>query len=150
MLDPKHPLAELLRRDKRYHLGAYVFVFDALRYGREQLGMGPEEDEALEEEAFGDDEQERHVTGQELCYAIQRFAIDQYGLLARSVFKHWGVHSTSDFGEIVFNLIEIGQMRKTERDCREDFDDVYDFEEALSERAVFAMAGEQDDDKEPG
>ena len=29
MIDPTHPLAELLRRDSRYHLDAYVFVFDA-------------------------------------------------------------------------------------------------------------------------
>ena len=40
MIDPTHPLAELLRRDKRYHVDAYVFVFDALRYAHEQLGMG--------------------------------------------------------------------------------------------------------------
>ena len=29
---------------------------------------------------------------------------------------------------MVFNLIRIGQMRKTPQDRREDFDDVYDFE----------------------
>ncbi|MFP6657031.1 MAG: Minf_1886 family protein [Pirellulales bacterium] len=39
----------------------------------------------------------------------------------------WGVTCTSDFGSIVFNLIEIGQMRKTDADRREDFDDVFDF-----------------------
>ena len=40
MLDPAHPLAELLRRDKRYRLGAYVFVYDALQYAQQQLGLG--------------------------------------------------------------------------------------------------------------
>jgi uncharacterized repeat protein (TIGR04138 family) len=41
------------------------------------------------------------------------------------------VHSTSDFGEIVFNLIRIGHMRKTKDDVREDFDNVFDFETGL-------------------
>ena len=40
-------------------------------------------------------------------------------------------HATSDFGEIVYNLIRIGKMSKSAGDRREDFDDVYDFEQAL-------------------
>lgn len=140
MLDPKHPLAELLRRDKRYQFDAYVFVFDALRYGQEELGLGqPEEDSELEEDELEDDEEEHHVTGQELCRAIQQYAINQYGFLARSVLNHWGVQTTGDFGEIVFNLIDIGQMRKTDSDRREDFNDVYDFADAFNEEQVFCV-----------
>ncbi len=151
MLDPKHPFAELLRRDKRYKFEAYLFVFDALRYGQERMGLGQvaqeEEDELqveieyLTEEASEDElveEDERHVTGQQLCQAIQRFAIEQYGLLTRSVFRDWGIQSTADFGEIVFNLIDIGQMRKTEHDRREDFENVYDFDKAFSRQIVFS------------
>jgi uncharacterized repeat protein (TIGR04138 family) len=166
MLDPKHPLAELLRRDKRYHFDAYVFVFDALRFGQERLGLGDppsfgvdseidseidseleaalEDSELdgseLDDSELDDDEVERHVTGQELCFAIQQYAVDRFGLLARSVLAHWGIHRTGDFGEIVFNLIGIGQMRKTDSDRREDFDDVYDFAEAFNEEVVFASA----------
>lgn len=131
MIDPKHPLAELLRRDKRYHLDAYIFVFDALRYAHDQLGMGRSpgsiEDTVVAEES----EAERHVTGQQLCEAIRLYAGKQYGGLAKSVLNHWGVRTTGDFGEIVFNLIAIGQMRKTDNDRREDFDDVFDFDEAF-------------------
>lgn len=155
MLDPKHPLAELLRRDGRYDFDAYVFVFDALRFGQEKMGLGqpPEDDTEFEEldeldeldDAETDDE-EHHVSGAELCRAIQRYAIDQYGLLARNVLEHWGVQGTSDFGEIVFNLIDIGQMRKTDNDRREDFDEVYDFAEAFCQEAVFAGEGVPDDD----
>jgi uncharacterized repeat protein (TIGR04138 family) len=47
------------------------------------------------------------------------------------VLNSWGVKSTGDFGEIVFNLIGIGQMRKTADDQREDFDNVFDFETGL-------------------
>jgi uncharacterized repeat protein (TIGR04138 family) len=123
MLHTDHPLVELLRRDRRYHRDAYFFVFEALRYAQEQLGMGQPEQAGSEEE--------RHVTGQQLCEAIRRYAIEQYGLLAKSVFNAWGVYSTSDFGEIVFNLIDIGQMKKTDSDRREDFDNVFDFDDGL-------------------
>lgn len=150
MLDPKHPLAELLRRDQRYEFDAYVFVFDALRYGQEHLGLGQPEDAGplLGEEEEPEDDEERHVTGAELCRAIQKYAIDQYGYLARNVLEHWGVRSTGDFGEIVFNLIDIGQMRKTDSDRREDFDGVYDFEEAFCESMVFTADCAGDDEAE--
>jgi uncharacterized repeat protein (TIGR04138 family) len=125
MLDPDHPLAELLRRDRRYHRDAYFFVFEALRYAQEHLGLGKPVSDDIE------DDPQRHVTGQQLCEAIRRYAVQQYGLLAKSVLHEWGVRSTSDFGEIVFSLIDIGQMKKTDSDRREDFDNVFDFEEGL-------------------
>lgn len=129
MLDPAHPLAELLTRDRRYHFDAYVFVFEALRYAQDKLGLGRSVESVGDEEEEGG---EQHVTGQELCEAIRQYALQQYGYMAKSVLKHWGIHSTGDFGEIVFNLIEIGQMRKTDHDRREDFEDVFDFDAGLT------------------
>jgi uncharacterized repeat protein (TIGR04138 family) len=126
MLNPDHPLSELLRRDRRYHRDAYFFVFEALRYAQEQLGLGGAS--SIEDP---EGEEERHVTGQQLCEAIRRYAIEQYGLMARSVLNEWGVRATSDFGEIVFNLIDIGQMKKTSSDRREDFENVFDFDDGL-------------------
>jgi uncharacterized repeat protein (TIGR04138 family) len=130
MLDPEHPLAELLRRDRRYHRDAYFFVFEALRYAQEHLGLG----QPLS--ADPEYEEQRHVTGQQLCEAIRRYAVQQYGMMAKSVLHEWGVRTTSDFGEIVFNLIEIGQMKKTDSDRREDFDDVFDFDNGLRDAFV--------------
>lgn len=122
MVDPAHPIAKLLQDDRRYRFEAYALVFEALNYAHQELGMGAAS-------AAGDPEgqAERHLTGQQLCEAIRQYALEQYGLMAETVLKAWGVTSTSDFGEIVFNLIRIGQMRKTPDDKREDFDDVYDF-----------------------
>lgn len=128
MFDPSSdPLAEVLRQDSRYHRDAYLFVFEALRFAQQQLGLAQA---AVADEESGT-EDERHITGQQLCDAIRRYALKQYGGLARCVLNHWGIHSTGDFGEIVFNLIKIGQMRKTPNDRREDFDDVFDFAEAF-------------------
>jgi uncharacterized repeat protein (TIGR04138 family) len=134
-----------MRRDRRFRPEAYRFVFEALRFGQEELGFGQTAAGAAETGAedagagdLGLEEEIRHVTGQQLCEAIRRYALSQYGALAKTVFHHWGVHSTSDFGDIVFNLIDIGQMKKTDADRREDFDDVFDFDEGL--REVFEPA----------
>lgn len=139
MLEPSHPMAELLRNDRRYKLGAYLFVFEALNYAQNVMRLGREapSEEAGEDDIEDRDQPERHVTGQELCEAIRRYALDQYGYMAKTVLNSWGVRRTGDFGEIVFNLIQIRQMRKTPSDRREDFDDVYDFDDAF--RAGFRI-----------
>jgi uncharacterized repeat protein (TIGR04138 family) len=141
------PLITLLRRDKRYSLEAYVFVFEALAYAQNKLGMGrdvssepisgeeaPEADEGESSESESESEgegSERHLTGQELCEAIRVFALEQFGYMAKCVLNSWGIHKTGDFGDIVFNLIAVERMRKTPEDRREDFDDVFDFETGL-------------------
>jgi uncharacterized repeat protein (TIGR04138 family) len=131
-LDPA--IAKLLKEDCRYPLEAYIFVFEALHYAQEVLHLGcdspsePSGGPKQEEEEPGP---QRHVTGQELCEAIRQFAQEQYGYMAKLVLGNWGMHSTRDFGEIVFNLIRVGRMKKTPQDRREDFDDVYDFDQAF-------------------
>jgi uncharacterized repeat protein (TIGR04138 family) len=87
----------------------------------------PLDEEGVERAAAG----EKHVTGQQLCEAIRQYAVDQYGYMARPVLGSWGINETGDFGEIVYNLIGIGLMKKSAGDRREDFNDVYDFEEAF-------------------
>lgn len=132
MLDPSHPMAELLRKDRRYKLGAYLFVFEALNYAQNVMRLGREvPSEEAGTDADDEDQPERHVTGQELCEAIRRYALEQYGYMAKTVLANWGVHCTGDFGEIVFNLIQIRQMRKTPTDRREDFDEVFNFDDAF-------------------
>jgi uncharacterized repeat protein (TIGR04138 family) len=73
----------------------------------------------------------RHVSGQQLCEGIRGYALNQYGMLASTVLRLWNIHSTLDFGRIVFALIEAGQMQKTDDDTIEDFRNVYDFKTAF-------------------
>lgn len=143
MIDPSHPIFQLVKEDRRYRFEAYAFIFEALHFAQTELQMGAEAPSepmspAVEEESHGP---ERHVTGQELCEAIRRYALKQYGYMAKTVLNSWGLHTTGDFGEIVFNLIRIGQMRKTPSDTRVDFDNIYDFETAL--RQEFKIAKEE-------
>jgi uncharacterized repeat protein (TIGR04138 family) len=129
MLDPDHPIARLIQEDRRYTLEAYVFIFEALHYAQNVLAMGAEH--VVEPAEEGEQQRERHVTGQELCEAIRRYALEQYGYMAKTVLNRWGIHGTGDFGEIVFNLIRVGQMRKTPEDTRVDFENIYDFDTAF-------------------
>jgi uncharacterized repeat protein (TIGR04138 family) len=130
------PLVRLLCEDRRFKLEAYHFVRLGLTYAQEVLGLGGEPGAAPADVAPSDDEEDqprqpRHVSGQDLCRAMKHLAHDQYGLLAKLVLASWGVRATGDFGEIVYNLIKIGEMSKSEGDRREDFEDVYDFQQAL-------------------
>lgn len=102
---------------------AFNFIQEGLRHTVEKLFDRIDDDEL---------EGKRHVTGQQLCMGLREFAIDQYGLLARTVLEHWGFRRTEDFGKAVFAMVEAGLMRKTDQDSLDDFSAVFDFDEAFS------------------
>lgn len=108
---------ELLERvrslDGRYHERAYLFVLAALEYHQRRRGV------------------RGHISGQELAWACRDFALEQFGLTARTVLNHWGIESTADIGRIVYVLIDVGLLIKQPEDKIEDFDQVYDFVEAF-------------------
>ena len=102
---------------------AFQFVRDGLAHTVEMLhGEGQVGDES---------DESKHVSGQQLCLGLRDYAIDRYGRMARLVLEHWGLRATDDFGRIVFAMVTVGLMRKTEEDSIEDFRAVYDFDEAF-------------------
>ena len=154
LVDPSHPLFQLLKQDRRYTLDAYLFVLEALSYAQETLGLGEEPpDEDLEPAASEEPRErrtkskprrerrrvERHVSGRQLCEAARLYGQQQYGFLAPTVLGAWGIRRTADIGEIVFNMIDIVQMRKTRNDKREDFHNVFEFGDAFARDITFAV-----------
>jgi uncharacterized repeat protein (TIGR04138 family) len=131
-------LAEVLARDPRYPIQAYAFVLESLESTKNHKkksqtrtrprGKGSKASAAS-----------RHVTGRELCEGARRLALDHYGLMAISVLALWNIRSTSDIGEIVYNLIASGDLEKTPTDSRTHFDNVFNFEEALRRNYVMAL-----------
>ncbi|MDA0285196.1 MAG: hypothetical protein O3B13_16445 [Planctomycetota bacterium] len=111
----------------KYHPDAYRFVDQALRFTQRQLGRTAE---AIEQERELDEES-AHISGPELLDGVRELAVQEFGLLAIPVLRYWGIRTTDDFGRIVFDFIERGAMRKTDRDQLTDFYDVYDFEEVF-------------------
>jgi len=121
-----HPkLADIVRRDARYPYEAYEFVFAALAHTQKALGREPRTEPGGEVDAA------HHVSGPELLHGIRDFALREFGLMARTVFRRWGINRTDDFGEIIFNLIDANLMSKTPDDNRRDFHAVYDLDEEL-------------------
>ena len=106
-------------RSSTYHPNAFKFVYSALRYTQEQLGRD------RRSEVSG------HISGPELLDGLRLLAIQHFGMLSVQVFKSWGVTSTDDFGHIVFEMIEAGEMRRTPHDQLSDFLGVYDFEKVF-------------------
>ncbi len=106
-------LKKIIDADERYSIEAYLFVFEALAYTRKRL------------------KRETHVTGQELLTGIVELAHNNYGLMAKTVFQHWGITRTIDFGHIVFNLVNAKLLSKTDEDRIDDFKDIFDFDETL-------------------
>ncbi len=109
----------ILKEDSRYERGAYYFLREGLDFtvqrARKQRGSGGV----------------RHVDGRMLSLGLRDFALQQYGPMAFTLFEEWGIHKTADFGEIVYNLVEYGVFGTQEGDRKEDFDEVFDFFEAL-------------------
>ena len=111
MLDPSHPIAKLLEDGSALLVRGLRVPLRGVELCAKRVGNGAES--PSDDHTRSEPGPEQHVTGQELCEAIRRYALEQYGYMAKTVLNSWGIHGTSDFGEIVFNLIRIGQMRKT-------------------------------------
>ena len=113
-------LLEVAAQDPRYALEAYDFLFKALEHAQGKRPSGGQEEAGV------------HIKGQELLGAIRALALQEFGLMARTVFRMWGIRATEDFGRIVFNLVEAKLMSKTDDDSINDFRNGFDFDEALA------------------
>lgn len=111
----------VLTNDARYTLGAYLFVYEALAYTQKRLGRDGKD---LTPE-------DRHVSGQELLAGIHDCAMEQFGPLAPTVFRSWGIRASRDFGDIVFNLVNHGLLGKTDQDTPDDFEGGFDLDTAF-------------------
>jgi uncharacterized repeat protein (TIGR04138 family) len=98
--------------ESRYRREAYGFVVAAL--GCTVQALPPERlaDPAL-----------RHLTGGELLRGLVRLARQEFGVLAPTVFREWGVLTGEDVGRIVFGLVECGELSARPEDTLADFRD---------------------------
>lgn len=103
-------------REQRFDERAYLFVLASLEHSQTRLT------------------ERRHMSGPELAHACRELAMQRFGVMARLVLEHWGVRATADIGDIVFTLVDLGLLVSQPQDSRDDFEDVFDFEDAF-ERA---------------
>jgi uncharacterized repeat protein (TIGR04138 family) len=121
-VDPK--ILQLCREDARFAYEAYEFVCEAVTFTQTRLGRGDEPHEPSED---------HHVSGAELLRGTCELAIREFGMMAPVVFKQWGVRTTDEVGEIVFKLIAVQRLSKSDRDDPEDFRDLFDLHQTLAD-----------------
>jgi uncharacterized repeat protein (TIGR04138 family) len=110
----RNAIKTICARDRRYASEAYVFVKEALDFTIKSLNKPA-------------DTIKRHVSGGELLEGIREYALQEFGPMAMTVFRTWGIKATDDFGEIVFNMVDSEVLGKTDTDKKEDFAGIYDF-----------------------
>ena len=109
-------------REPRFDERAYLFVLAALEQFQTRLT------------------ERRHITGRELALACRDLALERFGVMARLVLEHWGVRTTADIGDIVFTLVELELLISQPGDTRDDFADVFDFDQAFEREYPWCRA----------
>jgi uncharacterized repeat protein (TIGR04138 family) len=116
--DYEATLDRVLEQDTRYAREAYFFVQAALDFFQRNHRRGKEKE---------------HLSGPQVLKGVRELAILEYGPMARSVLNFWGLKRGEDVGEVVYNLIGVGLMAKTDEDRKEDFAGVMAFDESMDE-----------------
>lgn len=101
---------DIVAKDPRYNSRAYALLMDVVH----RLTEGG-----------------RHASGEDILDEFRETALDQYGPLAYTVLTEWGLSSTEDVGEMMFNLTEGRRVGRDDGDTPESFADGYDFKEAF-------------------
>jgi len=122
-----HEVVEVIcKEDTRYDRRAYGFVRAGLDFT-----VGEIRKKTPLKTAKSGTPVSRHISAPQLLDGMRAFTLDQFGPLSKTVLHEWGVRCCRDFGEIVYNLIEHGIFTKTPEDNREDFIEVFSFEDAF-------------------
>ena len=124
-------ILELTRKPPYFAYEAYEFVCDAVTFTMQRLGR-----DALDED---DQEPDPHVNGAELLRGVCDMAVAAFGMMAPVVFKQWNLKTTDDIGRVVFDLIEIDRLSKSDRDTPEDFHDLFDLHGTLADGFEFTL-----------
>lgn len=114
----EHAIEAIVKRDPRFHPSAYIFLKESL-------------DHTLKKVMDENQGRARHVSGAELLQGFRELALQQFGPMASTLMEEWGLRRCQDVGDMVFLLIEEQVFGKQDSDTKEDFMDVYSFEEAF-------------------
>ena len=109
-------------REPRFDEGAYLFVLASLEFCQRRL------------------DERRHINGRELAIACRDLALERFGVMARLVLEHWGLRSTADIGDVVFTLVDLGLLMSQPTDTRDEFVDVFEFDQAFEREYPWAAA----------
>ena len=101
-------------RDTRYDLGAYGFLMASLDYNRSKT------------------ESSGHIPARELVLALIELSVMRFGPTAFTTLETWGIYTPLDIGRIVYNLIDIEILSKSDDDSLDEFNKVEPFAELIN------------------
>ncbi len=108
----------VITRDPKYDVGAYYFLKDALDFTVKRV-------------MENNDGEHRHVAASELLIGFRDLALQEFGPMASTMMDEWRLHSCTDIGTMVFQLIEEGVFGKQDSDTMEDFAELFPLKETL-------------------
>ncbi len=115
-------IRKICEEDETFPPMAYCFVRDSVHKALDNIVK------ARKQNAYDEDEPP-DIKGADLCRFFRDTLISRFGPCAIDVLDTWNSKQTSDFCKIIYKLISVDILGKSENDSIEDFDDVYDFTE---------------------
>jgi uncharacterized repeat protein (TIGR04138 family) len=106
-------ISTIYAKDSRYYPDAYEFVMEALSFSQVKF------------------KKSKHISGEELLTGIKALLLKKFGPMTVQVLKHWGIKTTDDFGNIVYNLVENKVLARDTHDHYDSFKNAYDFDEVF-------------------
>ena len=110
-----------IQNGRQYSESAYFFVLEALDYTMFVVGKSREHGEV------------KHLSCSELLDGIRKYASEEFGPMAPHTFSSWGIERTGDFGDLVFQMCDIGLLSRQKEDRAELFHEAFDFAEAFAQ-----------------
>ena len=110
-------IKDLIKEDPRFSAEAYAFLQEALAYSVKMLER--------------ENTASHNISGAELLEGVRKYALEEFGPLAKTVLNTWGITRCEDIGAVIFHLVDKGILRKTEEDSMNDFTNGYDFDAAF-------------------
>ena len=108
---------DICERDPRISKSAFHFLRETMDYTSEQMKESGAEN--------------NHISAVDLLKGFKEYSLDHFGPMAYTVFTEWNLTKCSDIGDMVYGLIEENIFTKQESDSREDFAEIFTFQEAF-------------------
>ena len=120
---PETRIARVAQNHPEYAHEAYRYIANAVHVIAQEI---------QEQEAESDPHAaKRHISIAELLDGLRTHLLKDFGRLAFDILGAWHVHTTADFGNIVYNLVEGGVLSLSPEDSIADFYNQYSFHKAF-------------------
>lgn len=109
----------IISQGSPYRFEAYFFLRDVLDQALKQRKKSRKEKNA------------EQITEAELLEKFKQHALKEFGPMAITVLEFWGVKQATDIAQMIFDLIEVGFLAKTEKDLFATFPRELNFYDAF-------------------